>query len=612
MKRNVKFLSILMAMTILLTSAVFAEPTFAEGEGAIGWDGSAATEFAGGTGSEEDPYLISSAAELAYLASYTNSKKKTEGMYFKVADGVREIDLNNQPWTPVGNADAARFKGIFDGNNAVIKNLSLNGITTAQVGLFGMIEGATVKNVTVHARFTEPNAKNTMIGGLAGRAVHKDKTAVAGNTVSNCNVYADFSVSVAADCYLGVAFGMMGGASVLDNINTYGTVSVTSTNSAKEVVVGGIVGRVRNQTGNPTIQSCNNYATITAMRAANGTTAVGGIVGATYQKVAAYKTLTLTDCVNYGAVSAVTTDYGRSGGLVGNMGKSMDSVPDILKLQYCVNLGDVTAAGEGKQCGSLVGFAEGENLSVANCFSAAATAPIGAVGTHSSGSAPKCQVNGEAVTTDTVQTALSGHYVGGIALSTLTGARVRIDTAAENNTSGLRFDSTVAASAFDALTAANLDVELGTVIAPTENLVAVAAAYDKIVELEAKSTEAAPTYIKVPANTAAWVNNQYRDELGEDYDASVNYFTGAVAGIYEANYTLAYSAVAYLTVTVGDWSFTFYANDGVENGAMSEARSRTVAYVGYMAYNDSTVIYDANQTAILKRYADRYTATNGN
>ena len=66
MKRNLQFLSILMAMTILLTSAVFAEPTFAEGEETIGWDGSAATEFAGGTGSEEDPYLISSAAELAY------------------------------------------------------------------------------------------------------------------------------------------------------------------------------------------------------------------------------------------------------------------------------------------------------------------------------------------------------------------------------------------------------------------------------------------------------------------------------------------------------------------------------------------------------------------
>ena len=36
------------------------------------WDGSVATSFAGGSGTQDDPYLISNGAELAYLAQITN------------------------------------------------------------------------------------------------------------------------------------------------------------------------------------------------------------------------------------------------------------------------------------------------------------------------------------------------------------------------------------------------------------------------------------------------------------------------------------------------------------------------------------------------------------
>jgi len=32
------------------------------------WDGSIATEFAGGNGTEEEPYLIKTASQLAYLS----------------------------------------------------------------------------------------------------------------------------------------------------------------------------------------------------------------------------------------------------------------------------------------------------------------------------------------------------------------------------------------------------------------------------------------------------------------------------------------------------------------------------------------------------------------
>ena len=59
-----KLLSILLALSLLLTLL----PTVAlAADGA--WDGSIATAFAGGTGTESDPYQIADGAQLAYLAS---------------------------------------------------------------------------------------------------------------------------------------------------------------------------------------------------------------------------------------------------------------------------------------------------------------------------------------------------------------------------------------------------------------------------------------------------------------------------------------------------------------------------------------------------------------
>ena len=47
------------------------------------WDGTVATSFAGGTGTQYDPYLISDGAELAYLAKITNENPaSTSGTYY--------------------------------------------------------------------------------------------------------------------------------------------------------------------------------------------------------------------------------------------------------------------------------------------------------------------------------------------------------------------------------------------------------------------------------------------------------------------------------------------------------------------------------------------------
>ena len=67
---------------------------------------------------------------------------------------VKDIDLANAEWTPIGQTGATEFKGIFDGQNHTISNLKID--SSAQTGehyssgLFGWAESAvTIQNVKV-------------------------------------------------------------------------------------------------------------------------------------------------------------------------------------------------------------------------------------------------------------------------------------------------------------------------------------------------------------------------------------------------------------------------------------------------------------------------------
>ena len=71
------------------------------------WDGTA-EPWTQGSGTAQDPYLIETAAHLAYLAEKVNEGYQALGhsvfahTYFLMTD---DFDLNNLPWTPIGNAD---------------------------------------------------------------------------------------------------------------------------------------------------------------------------------------------------------------------------------------------------------------------------------------------------------------------------------------------------------------------------------------------------------------------------------------------------------------------------------------------------------------------------
>ena len=120
------------------------------------WDGTIATGFARGNGSLENPYIIETASQLAYLAKSVNAGTTYHGKYI---DLIEDIDLAKNEWTAIGagqtnSAFSSKefFSGTFDGNGHSIVGLKQTKKTldwyTVYHGLFGSNKG-TISNLNV-------------------------------------------------------------------------------------------------------------------------------------------------------------------------------------------------------------------------------------------------------------------------------------------------------------------------------------------------------------------------------------------------------------------------------------------------------------------------------
>ena len=140
------------------------------------WTDEVASSFAGGDGTEQNPYLISNASELAYLAQLVNSQSAApEYKYYKLTDN---INLGYSEWIPIGlgGNENQYFCGQFDGNGYTISDLYISGVNENYIGLFGFIKDGKVKNVSVAGAIE--GIKTTLtglsIGGIAGSTKDTD------------------------------------------------------------------------------------------------------------------------------------------------------------------------------------------------------------------------------------------------------------------------------------------------------------------------------------------------------------------------------------------------------------------------------------------------------
>ena len=106
------------------------------------YDYAAGTDFVGGKGTADAPYLINDASQLLSISDYD------EYTYFKVADGVETLDM-----TGVGKI---KLNGSFDGNGVTMNNL-----TTAlfqSVGKSGVAKDIKISNLTANVNVTDGSA----------------------------------------------------------------------------------------------------------------------------------------------------------------------------------------------------------------------------------------------------------------------------------------------------------------------------------------------------------------------------------------------------------------------------------------------------------------------
>jgi hypothetical protein len=265
--------------------------------------------FSGGTGGPDDPYLVSTAADLKSIGHNPRLMRA----HYKLTN---DIDLAGIDFYIIGS-EAFPFTGVFDGSGHTISNFSYTSTRyrTEDIGLFGYVDG--------------PNAKIRDLGLIAPNISGRyDVGSMVGHlgygTISNC--YAEGG-RVSGRNYVG---GLVG--------ENYGTITNCYAQGGSAMGmgfdVGGLVGW---NTG--TITDC--YATGSIL----GNTDVGGLVGSNSGAITkCYSSADISGDESVGGLVGTNSSYGtiadcyatssvvgieHVGGLVGSGGCAHNSFWDI-------------------------------------------------------------------------------------------------------------------------------------------------------------------------------------------------------------------------------------------------------------------------------------------
>ncbi len=246
-----RILSVLLALCLVLSLApmtALAE----DAPGAAVWDGTVATAFAGGTGTEEDPYQIADGAQLAYLASSVNGGETYEGKSFVL---TADIDLNGLPWTPIANTFAAAllggsdcrvFAGDLDGRGHTVSNVAIGSesapLESDVFGFFGGTEGKisnlNLDNVSIYGLVkTTDGYVIGLAGGLAGSVVGPVENCHVSNLTMNMALP---DTNYAAAYWIGGFVGALDGKQVITECSVSGSIE----EQAGKGSIGGFIGEL--------------------------------------------------------------------------------------------------------------------------------------------------------------------------------------------------------------------------------------------------------------------------------------------------------------------------------------------------------------------------------
>lgn len=269
-----------------------------------------------GSGTENEPYLISSIEDYRYFRDNT---EMFADKYISL-----ETDLNIDDQTDLGiGTEESPFTGYFNGNDHRISGSGemFDDLSCDNIGLFGNVENATIENLRV-------SSFSLSVGNNVGIVVGNAKD----STIRNIWIW---SCGVEADSNAGAVAGRVDGGSITD-CNSEASVSIY-----EGCYAGGIVGYADN---GATIERCINRSSVSAQNKY-----CGGIAG--------YINGTVSHCINKGDVISYDTDNSSSTALGGIVGFVDGTV------SCCGNSGDIN--GE-LDCAGV--FGSGNNAAVTYCY----------------------------------------------------------------------------------------------------------------------------------------------------------------------------------------------------------------------------------------------------
>jgi hypothetical protein len=303
---------------------------------------------------EQDVVRIATEQELRAFAESVNSGTDYSGMRVVLSNSIA---LQAAWTTPIGTREHP-FTGVFEGGGYTISGLNIQDMTEFYQGLFGYIQNATIKDLTVSGTIST-TAADACIGGLIAQANN--------STISGCT--ATVSINVRGS-YVGGLVGIMN-TGTMENCTNQGTIVVDYTDvvNGGASYVGGLIGSASDGVS---MRQCANYADITYrggkkvryedgsstnwswIQLANGR--FGGLIGGA-------GSVTVDSCTNKGDI---TGDMQLAGGLVG------DAIGAGITNSY--NTGNVTSTASfydvRVRLGGLVGTSNfcGGTLTLTNCY----------------------------------------------------------------------------------------------------------------------------------------------------------------------------------------------------------------------------------------------------
>ncbi len=267
--------------------------------------------FSGGEGTEDNPYLIANTRDFYKLIKNDENSELFDKHYRLISDLNLNDRIDGESLNPIGSPSNP-FTGSFDGDGHSIsgvtfdKNNILADKTDEYGGLFGVIDGATIKNLTLSSpkltmalKESDSDCKGTGLlfaGSLVGYS--KGDSSVINCNIDNPNIDLDrgnyttnssLIFDNTSDFYVGGVIGRNEGR--VDHITINGgTVSAKAGNSsdkARFVVAGGLIGYNGYKTSSVASLTSNIEVKGTTVYAQNGdhtqwedrTAMTGGLIG---------------------------------------------------------------------------------------------------------------------------------------------------------------------------------------------------------------------------------------------------------------------------------------------------------------------------------------------